>query len=389
MSEELKYYISLGAGEHQKPLIEAAKKKGFLIIGVDKNINAPALGLCDLVIEESITNYRKISYKIGTSLIDGKIIGGFSASYGKALLSWAFICERYSLIGLSRTQLEIILDKLYVRKRLKQAEPIHPDFYQPDFSYYTPLGIRKANLDAMGYPAIIKTRHGFAKKNIFRVENFAEIKSILTKKFLSEKNIPNQELLIEKFIEGDEITVTGLVQNFNFQIICVSDKITSDSAPYIETEHRFPSKYTNQKKIIEEIHQKLVDILGVSDSPLVSEWKIKNGEFYLIEISPQIPGEFLGSFLIPKGLNYDFFKNLVKLTIGENIEPVKIPSKPNKVAVKYFINKPSPDEWNSLKEKALFSLVLNENISENPQNNNERYGVMGFVEKGEKIKLNQ
>jgi len=387
MEEPLKYYISLGAGENQKPLIEAAKKKGYLVIGIDKNINAPALPICDLVIEESVTNYRKIAYKIGTSLIEGEIIGGFSASYGKALLSWAFVCERYSLIGLSRTQTEILLDKLFVRKRLKQAEPLHKFFAQPNFAYYTPSGIHKRNIDALGYPLLVKTRHGFAKKNIFLAENFDEVRKILTKKFLSKKEIANEELLIENYIEADEITVTGFVENFKFNLICISDKITSKSPPFIELEHRFPSKYTDRLKTIEEIHQKIVDILGISSTPIVSEWKVKDGMFYLIEISPQIPGEFIGDFLIPKALNYDFFGNLVNLTTGEKTEKINFSSKMHEVLVKYQVKKPADVESNLIKKNAFFYKILNENPLEIPESNHDRYAATGFINKEKKIKI--
>ena len=59
MSKKNGYYISLGAGDNQIPLIQAAKARDLLVIGVDQNINASGMSLCDLKIEESILNYRK------------------------------------------------------------------------------------------------------------------------------------------------------------------------------------------------------------------------------------------------------------------------------------------------------------------------------------------
>jgi len=100
------FYLSLGAGENQLPLIRAAREQGLKIIGVDRNLGAVGLKYCDLKIEESILNYRKIYYKISSLVEPSQIAGGYAASYGDALASFAFLCERLSIIGLSRTLME-------------------------------------------------------------------------------------------------------------------------------------------------------------------------------------------------------------------------------------------------------------------------------------------
>jgi len=379
MTEQQKYYISLGVGYNQIPLIQAAKKRDFQVIGIDQNLNALGFSHCDIKIQESITNYRKVHYKINMQMFNGEIAGGFSAGFSNALISWSFLAERYNLFGLGRTQTESLLDKLYIRKRIDQFLKINPIFKQPKFSQIeNPISASKLN--KISYPLIIKPRFGYGKQNVFYADVFNRVKHILSRKYLKEKKLHYNNLLIENFIDGDEITITGFVQKFKFHLISLSDKITSPDAPFIELEHIYPSKYEQLIPQLEDIHQKIVIELDIPSCPIVSEWKIKNGEFYLIEISPQIPGEFIPNFLIPNGLRYDYFDNLVSLTTGKEVEPIKKLKKPKNVRIKYFPHKIPNNEWEDLQQKAIFAKILNENPQNPPQSNADRFGVMGFLE---------
>lgn len=376
MKDSNPYYLSLGAGKNQLPLIKAAKDLGLRVIGIDQNLDAEGFSLCDLRIEESILNYRKIFYKVSTSLTDGSIRGGFCASYGHALYSWAFLTERLRLIGLNRTLVEVLIDKYLVRERLSGLE--HHAFAQP---LYLTLrsAIHKDDLEELGYPLIMKTRHGASKKNIYIAERYTEAKTFLTRRNLESLNIVPHEILLEEKIEGDEIIVCGFVQNFKFHFVSVHDKRTSLTAPYIDLEHTYPSKYEKDDSILTEIHQQIADRLHISDTPIVSEWKIKQGKYYLIEISPQIPGEFVPDFLIPQGVKYNYFQNLVRLTLGEPIEAVNN-LKRQKARVQYWQEKIPQDEWKQKSQKASFAKVLNEKPKYPPESNADRFGVMGFTD---------
>ncbi len=373
------YYISLGAGPHQKPLIEAARKWGFRVIGIDPRLNTEGRELCDLFIQESMLNYRKIQVKLMMLMLDGDIAGGFCASFGQALVSWAFIAERYNLIGLSRTQTEVLMDKLNVRRRLDSFDIEHPAFAQPKYLAIENR-MRKEQIDRLSYPVIIKSRFGYAKKNVFQATTYLDVKDILSAKNLKRAGLDAREIMIEQYIGGDEITVVGLVQNFKYHLISVTDKITAQHPPFIELEHRYPSIHHAKHEAIAAMHQELVDKLDIHSAPLVSEWKVKDDKLYLVELAPQIPGEFIATFLIPNAIKYDFFYNLVALTIGEPIQkPPKKSRKQKQVLVKYYDRPLTADNWAVAGKDAAFSKVLNQNPAYPALSNNDRFGVMGFV----------
>ena len=378
MSKKKGYYISLGAGHNQLDLIKAAKEQQYLIIGVDQDINAVGMALCDIRIEESILNYRKIHAKILKLALEQPIIACCAATYGTALLSAAFLVEHFNLEGLHRYLIEILSDKLFLREKLlplsNQEDSL---FLQPNFfSFHSK--IKQRDFDSIGYPLLLKKRDGHGKKNIFLVETPTEAKQLLKNPFLTDLNISLEDFIIENIIPGDEITVVGFVQNFQFHLISISDKITSPYPPFIELEHHYPSKFQDKSNEIINIHQAIVEKLQLNTTPLVSEWKYHNGKFYLIEISPQIPGEYLATKMIPTCLKYDFFANLVSLTTSVEIEKITH-HRSKSMTIRYFEKKPEDDIWHDWEKKSKFTKILNSNPHYPALSNADRYGVMIFM----------
>lgn len=374
-TKDEEFYLSLGAGENQLPLIRAAKDYGLKVIGIDRNIAAVGLKYCDLKIQESILNYRKIYYKVCNAVEPSQIVGGYAASYGEALASFAFLCERLSIIGLSRTLMETVQDKLQVRNRLHDVE--HKGFAQPLFLEVT-QSMRREDIEQLGFPLIAKTRRGASKRHVYRLENWQEVKNFLSRRNLESLGVRGHDFLLEQYIEGDEIIVTGLTQNFHFNLISVHDRIAAAQPPYIDVEHRFPSRYAHLAPGIREIHDQACMRLQLSDTPLVSEWKVVADRLYLIELSAQIPGEHVADFLIPKGVRYNYFENLVRLTVGEKIAPVT--EKHNHpVTIRYWPENPGWGEWQEATRTAAFARVLNSNPPKEITSNLDRYGVAGFI----------
>jgi biotin carboxylase len=369
------YFLSLGAGENQLPLILAARDMGLKVIAVDRNMSAVGLKVSDLKIEESILNYRKIYYKVCNLVDPTQIVGGYAASYGEALSSFAFLCERLGLIGLSRTLMETIQDKFLVRARLTSLE--HANFAQPLFLEVT-QSMRREDIEQLGFPIIAKTRKGASKRHVYRLENWAAVKQFLSRRHLDGLGVRGHDFILEQFIEGDEIIVTGIAQNFHFNLVAVHDRIASQSPPYIDLEHRFPSRYAHLTDRIREIHDIACLKLQLADTPIVSEWKVVADRLYLIELSAQIPGEHVADFLIPKGIRYDYFKNLVSMALGNKIEAISDKHQ-HPVTIRYWPENPGWGEWQEATRKAEFARVLNSNPPKTITSNMDRYGVAGFL----------
>jgi len=372
-------FLSLGAGENQTPLIISAKKAGYLVIGVDQNIEAIGFQHCDYIIQESITNYENIILKLKTELFIDRLAGAYSASFGNALITLGAIVDTYSLRGLKKYQYINLIDKDYVRSVIKQSNHSNIVFQQPVFYAFENI-ITKNKLSAMKYPVILKTRRGHGKINIFEISSFTDLQKAINRSTLEKGNLKRKELIVEEKIKGDEITVTGFVQNNQFHLVVITDKITTENAPFIELEHRYPSNYEKFTEQIIQAHNDLITILQINNTPLVSEWKIHNNELYLIEISPQLPGEYLATILIPEVTGYDLFKNTVSLATGLPLESITNKKNHKKGFVQFFTAPVKEYEWSQYKKKAIFSKILRTDAPKVLRSNHDRHAVIVIVD---------
>ncbi|PKL15671.1 MAG: hypothetical protein CVV49_20205 [Spirochaetae bacterium HGW-Spirochaetae-5] len=110
------YFVSIGAGVNQIPLIKEAKRGGFQVIAVDMNPSAPGFYHCDLKIQESIEDYESIYIKLREMLVDGKISAIMTKSYGSAIITTAYLCEKFGLPFLPFEESKKFLNKKITKK---------------------------------------------------------------------------------------------------------------------------------------------------------------------------------------------------------------------------------------------------------------------------------
>lgn len=366
------YFISLGAGKNQIPLIEAANQLGFETIAIDQNINAPGFSISSVSIEESILNYRKILYKLSLAVDSSEIAGVYSASYGNALLSTAYLAEHLKLPGLSRTLIESLLDKYSVRKALENIQ--HPAFSQPAFMIAQPI-MHKKDFDSLEYPIIIKARESSGKHKIFQVNNFSEIREFFSVTNMNEMGLKKDFFLMESKITGDEIIVTGIITDFSFHLLTISDKKHSTEPPFIDLEHTFPSRYQQMQKSISELMQEIIQTLQIPLGPIVAEFRTDGEVFYLIEISPQIPGEYIGEYMIPLSTGEPFYEHIVRVMTGSKPNFSK-KRKEQPVQIEYLVQPVPENEWKQKAEKSKFARILNPNPIIPPKSNSDRFAVI-------------
>jgi hypothetical protein len=104
---QLRFFVSIGSGLNQIPLIKEAKKLKFNVIGVDYNTSAPGFYSCDLKIQESTENRDVIYKKLRELLVDGEISGIMTKSYGNAIVTTSYLAEKFNIpflpYGMSRS----------------------------------------------------------------------------------------------------------------------------------------------------------------------------------------------------------------------------------------------------------------------------------------------
>ncbi|TGJ99561.1 ATP-grasp domain-containing protein [Leptospira semungkisensis] len=316
------YFLSLGAGKNQLPLIHAAKSLGLEVASVDKDDKAPGFALSSLRIIESTHEYRRILRAVAENPLPTPILGVGTRSFGKATFSTAYLAEKLRLRYASTEAVICFSDKKVLKDTLEPKGIRVPK--------EIPLTELKAKSKSFPYPWIAKPSQGSGKTGVQLIESDSDLKHISNipspsknkKSKVPAKSTHTESWILEEYIGGLECTVLGLIDSHDFHLVSLSLKETTNFPPFLEAAHRLPFPLKELEGEIKMQCRAIVKATGLKNCPFVAEFRLdKNGEPVLIEAAPEVGGEYLADVLIPGYSGYDYFTNLVQLLIGEGIEP--------------------------------------------------------------------
>ncbi len=373
------YFISIGAGFNQLPLINEAKNQGYLIIGVDQDTSAIGFSKIDIKIQESITNHIEIFKKIQELLLDGKIKGVLSRSYGDAIKTTAYLAEKLNIPYIPFSAIENLIDKYKMKKILKKNNILTPKF--------TIFNLK--NLKKYKFPFVLKPVTGHAKQSVQMIENDKKIKIYLKK---TKKNF--KKIIVENYIDGDEIIALGIIVNQKFHLIEITDKIVSKLPYFVDFKHTTPSIYLSMWDKISEIGQKISHSFNIINSPLLIEFRIDdNKNLYVLETAAEFGGEFLSDILIPQRTGYNIIKQTILAISGKNFNQPVYKNKYPSFVVKYITNNKkgklisfTPIDNKKIKNLVFYKIFKNigSNITK-PISNHDRIGVV--ITKGNTLEM--
>lgn len=367
------FFVSIGAGTNQVPLITAAKRLGFNVIGVDRNPCAEGAGLCDLKIQESIDNYEEIYQKILAIILFGDIKGVLSRSYGSAVKSACFIANKLNIPLMPYERMDDFISKNRMKSVFETNGLNTPLYIQTDQNNF-----RKA-VSKLSYPCVVKPVTGHAKTGVQRIESKADMQH-----FLAGNDRKKCPFIIEEFVRGDEIIAVGMIYQHRYNLIGITDKKLTPPPYFVDLEHIYPSRYFDLWDRISAIGQRVADAFDIATSPLIMELIVSEGrELSLIEAAPEFGGEFISDVLIPEGTGYNLIQQSIRAVSGLGFRtPVQKRIKAS-IAVRYITARPGTlASWN---EKAARRLpgILHVKLFKKagsatafPTTNHDRIGVI-------------
>lgn len=302
--KSLDFFVSIGAGVNQIPLIVEAKKANFQVIGVDINTSAPGFYHCDLKIQESIEDYENIYIKLRELLVDGKISAVMTKSYGNAIISTSFLCEKFGLPFIPFEE-----SKKFLNKKITKNIYITLGIPVPELLPITQKTKINSLKDSI-FPVIAKPQTGHAKINVKLLMNKDELSS-----FISQHQ--GEDFIYEKFIEGHEIICAGQIHQQKYYNIMISDKKTSPKPFFADIMHSTPSAFSHLTEQIIETGQKIAEAFNIQTSPMIMEFVIdKDEKLFLLESVPEFGGEFIPDVMIPAATGYNHIRNSINAATG-------------------------------------------------------------------------
>ncbi|MBW1613123.1 MAG: hypothetical protein JRJ57_03940 [Deltaproteobacteria bacterium] len=317
--------ICLGAGVSQLPLIQAAKRRGYNVIAIDRNPKAPGFLLADIKIVESTYDTAKVLNALHSFEKRHHFIGLVARASGPALKTAAAIAEEFHLPGLSREIVPLATEKSRLREfckshgilmpkgqKISQIEELDPNFPMPL--------IVKPDLPLIG------------KKDVRVVWELSDLELAVKSAIQSSGNDFAE---VEEYIDGVDVgclfhankgkctvktfwdELVGVRQNGNILGLGVSvPSVIVDSA--VEPK-------------IRSIAKSLASFFTSINALLILALRIDlEGNIYIIELHADLGGDLIAEELFPlANSSFDYFEYCISVALNDDsksMEPMFSPS---------------------------------------------------------------
>ncbi len=294
-----KYVISVGAGDNQLPLIKRLAEQGYKVIAFDKNENAPSKPYCWKFKPISTWDAEKAIIWLESLAVE--FIGALCFSCGKAVETQQEIITHFNLKGrLPRSFIRLCSNKLYLRQELQRLRLSTLTEYQArEVKDYT-------SLKASNY--IVKECTGIASNNVFLIDK-VELLAFLN------NNIDKNCFLVQEYLTGDEFRVIAIIQNGKQRFIGALKRQN-----LIGT--FFAGRYVPiiVEKWAEKLLRDLIISFSIRDAVLKIDLIRKGGKTEILEINPEIPGDYFETIIAPSLYGYSFIDNYIKLFTGKEVK---------------------------------------------------------------------
>jgi carbamoyl-phosphate synthase large subunit len=360
-NEKLKLIHVVGGGFNQIPLVRKAKQMGYCVLVTDMNINPPCKQYSDYYEQINTTDKQATlscaeKYKIGYITTDQTDV---------AVPTVAFVAEKLGLPGIGYNTALKFTNKYVMRMALQGKLDEHiPEFHYFDNEY-------EAEKFCERLPQIseyvVKPINSQGSKGVSILSHW--YKQILSTAF---RESIERGIIIEKYIAGFEFSVESFVKDEKVYNLTLTKKYHYNTNPCLDERNTFLGDIDPllEKKIF-DVNTKVIKTLGLSFGNTHAEYKVKDGNVYLMEIAARGAGGSISSSIIPFLTGFDPLESLLKTLTGSYFE-IKIDDYKKKYAVLKFFNfapgkvKKIHIDKNLMSNVLVFNLDLKEGDTINP-----------------------
>lgn len=301
--------LVVAGGDWQIELIKKLKEKGHYVICSNLYEDSPAFKFADACEVSDVLDKEKnlqIARKYG-------IEACISDQSDIAVPTVAYVNERLGLHGIGTKLAELFTDKSLQRKFCSEHNIKIPKYV-----------VCKRDSDAFDFldkykKIIIKPIDSQSSRGVHTIETAEELSRLCVDAIRWSNR--KKEFLAEEYIDGDEFTIDGLVVNGHHYPLCISIKEmyrTNSNVSKVQSYSYHSEKYDYNKLRTE--NKKLFEIAGLNMGLTHSEYRVHDGEFYLIEAGARGGGSNLSAKIVPFMSGINNYEYLIEEAINGNVD---------------------------------------------------------------------
>ena len=301
-----KAVLIFGVGPLQQSIINRAKLMGLYTVGIDPAEDAACRNVVDAFEIVGGQDYDGTCAVVEKYSIDAIV----TAATDKPLVMMARIAEKYHFPFYSVETAQWSTDKFQMKQR----------FMEGGVPCAKGRLVKSADeVEDFEYPIIVKPRDNSGSRGVKLCRSKKELEVSLGEAFeVSHLDT----VLVEEFIEGQEYSIEGLHYDGKNEVIQFTEKKTTVFPYNVELGHIQPANISEGEKLrIREIVSKIGAALHFKNCPSHTELKINDRGIFVIETSPRLGGDYITSTLTPLSTGVNMEDELLKIALGEQINP--------------------------------------------------------------------
>ena len=298
----------------------SARQQDYKVTLISKNLPPALANEVDNFIEANISEQSEME-RISDILI-GQNISAVVCFTETAIEAAAWLNAKLGLCGLPPSAVLASRNKSEMRKRTAQVGPVKSIVVNSEedvLSFFYELGQK----------IILKPINSSGSQGIFTIKSEEDINiwksnyfNVAAPKYDLTKEYKELKYVAEQFIDGVEYSIEGYVFDEKVTIVGITAKQVSEEYK-LELRHVFPAKLSiAEKNEIENQTNRIIGALGLNNTSFHLEGKLDGKMFHMIEVAARPAGDYIASHLISYASNYDFYGNLINVSLG--IPPIKI-----------------------------------------------------------------
>lgn len=302
--------LILGGGKAQAVFIEYCLSKGHVVYLLDGNKEAYSNSiknrnlhseLVDITLPEKVLEFAE-------KIIPEAVI---APSNDAGLEAATMVAEHFGIPGPGVYALQNSRNKLNFRKLLEKNSINSPWYFE-----VSSTNSEDAITKVPNYPCVIKPVQGSGSKGVRFLESSPDLSAYFKESFAF--SISNQ-YQIEEFIEGVEFSIEGVVQDGDFTILAVCEKVRSKLPNLVDTRVSYPPRLTLEN--LQKVHQtasEIVKLLQVQNAPIHMEIiQSPTRGFFPVECAVRAAGFNLFNRMVPWCIGIDTLSLQLSLILGE------------------------------------------------------------------------
>ncbi len=313
MNLDGKKILILGAGTHQVPLIEQAKRMELEVHVCSRFGDYPGISLAPYFHEVDISDKIKIVELAKELQIDGIL----TTATDVCLEVIGAVVDEIGLIGTGLENSKACLDKSLMKKRFF-------DYKVPTANYIEINKLQDAIefFNKTKHACVLKPTDSSGSRGVTKIENILNIEKAYHEALHFSKS---SKVIIEEWIEGEELGAQAVVVEGNLALLILHSDITTPPPHRVPIGHGCPHpKETELLPLAIEITDKAINALGITNGICNVDFILSKEGLQIIEMTcrmggthlPEVCGEYWG---------LNLYRLAIQLSLGA--QP-KLPTKP-------------------------------------------------------------